>query len=263
VDPKYGERYRELYQKHWWWRARTDFVLGVLRRLQPRQERETILDIGCGDGLFFDRLSQFGDVEGVESCPELVSPDNIYRDLIHVCPFNQDFQPAKRYSLILMLDVLEHFENPVSALRHAVELLSQDGMLLITVPAFMTLWTNHDVLNHHFTRYTKSTFLEVARKSFLEIREARYFYHWTCPMKLGQAFGERVFPTNLEPPRVPPGWINETFYRISKFEQKTLTRLPMPFGSSLMAVGAKGAITTHSGELGQVSVSARSNAERP
>lgn len=212
----------------------------MLRRLQPRRGWKAILDIGCGDGLFFDELSQFGEVEGVESCSELVSPNNIYRRRIHVCPFNDDFQPRKQYSLVLMLDVLEHFENPIAALRHAVELLSGDGTLVVTVPAFMALWTNHDVLNHHFTRYTKSSFYKVAHESCLKVREARYFYHWTCPMKLGLALAERVFKMRPELPSVPAGWLNETLYWISKVEQKTLSKLPVPFGSSLIVVGAKG-----------------------
>lgn len=70
---------------------------------------------------------------------------------------------GKDYSLILMLDVLEHLEDPVGALQHAVDLLTPEGTLLITVPAFMALWTNHDVLNHHLTRYTKRSFSNVAR----------------------------------------------------------------------------------------------------
>jgi 2-polyprenyl-3-methyl-5-hydroxy-6-metoxy-1,4-benzoquinol methylase len=57
-----------------------------------------------------------------------------------------------------MLDALEHLENPVAALRHVCELLTPEGTFIATVPAFMALWTNHDVLNHHFTRYTKSAF---------------------------------------------------------------------------------------------------------
>ena len=66
MDPKYGERYRELYEKHWWWRARTELIVDALHRLRPPQGWKDILDIGCGDGLFFDRLSSFGQVEGVE-----------------------------------------------------------------------------------------------------------------------------------------------------------------------------------------------------
>ena len=239
MDPRYCERYRELFEKHWWWRTRTEIVMDVLRRLQPRSGWRTILDIGCGDGLFFDQLSQFGSVEGVESCSELVSPENPYRNSIHICQFDQQFRPGRQYALVLMLDVLEHFENPVAALRHAVDLLSDDGTLVVTVPAFMALWTNHDELNHHFTRYTKSRFFELARKSCLEVSEARYLYHWTCPTKIGVGFIERLFRMKPDAPEVPMKWINEALYWISKAEQKTLSRLSMPFGSSLLAVCTK------------------------
>ena len=108
MDPKYGERYRDLFEKHWWWRARTRLIIDVLRRLQPARGWKSILDVGCGDGLFFPQLSQFGEVEGVEPFAELVSPNNPYRSRIQICPFDENFRPGKRYSLILMLDVLEH-----------------------------------------------------------------------------------------------------------------------------------------------------------
>jgi 2-polyprenyl-3-methyl-5-hydroxy-6-metoxy-1,4-benzoquinol methylase len=239
VDPKYGERYRELYEKHWWWRARTELIVDTLRRLRPAQGWKNILDIGCGDGLFFDRLSEFGNVEGVEAFAELVNPDNPHRSRIHVCPFDESFQPGKQYSLVLMLDVLEHLENPVAALRHALDLLAPDGTFVATVPAFMSLWTNHDVLNHHFIRYKKSTFREVAEQAGLRIREESYVYHWTVPVKLAVRLAERMFRMKPKPPNVPAGFVNETLYWISRVEQRTLTPLPMPFGSSLMIIGTK------------------------
>ena len=241
MDPKYGERYRELFEKHWWWRARTELVIDTLHRLQPVQGWKTILDIGCGDGLFFDRLSEFGEVEGVEPLAELVSPDNPHRSNIFICPFDENFQPGKRYSLILMLDVLEHLENPVVALRHVRDLLTLDGTFVATVPAFMTLWTNHDVLNHHFTRYTKPSFREVAHRAGLSIREERYLYHWTCPVKLGVRLMEYLLPRKPAPPEVPAAWTNEVLYWVSRAEQKTLSALPMPFGSSLLVVGNRDA----------------------
>ena len=239
MDPKYSERYRELFEKHWWWRARTEFILRTLDRLRPAAGWEKILDIGCGDALFFDRLSEFGAVEGVEPCAELVSENNIYRSRVHICPFDENFRPGKQYSLVLMLDVLEHIENPVAALRHALNLLAASGTLVATVPAFMALWTNHDVLNHHFTRYTKSSFCELARKAGLRIQTARYLYHWTFPVKLGQRVVERVFRMQPAPPKIPSAGMNELLYRFTRAEQETLSALPMPFGSSLVIVGTK------------------------
>ncbi len=82
------------------------------------------------------------------------------------------FRPGKRYSLITMLDVLEHLERPIGALRHALELLTPDGLMVITVPALMALWTNHDVMNHHLTRYTKRSFRQVAHRAGFDIQRA-------------------------------------------------------------------------------------------
>jgi len=240
MDPKYGERYRDLFEKHWWWRARTRLIIDVLRRLRPARGWKSILDIGCGDGLFFPELSQFGEVEGVEPFAELVSPSNPHRSRIQICPFDQNFQPGKRYSLILMLDVLEHLEDPVGALRHALELLEPDGIFVATVPAFMALWTNHDVMNHHFIRYTKSSFRQVAGRAGLRIQEERYLYHWTCPVKLGIGFRERLFRLEAKPAQVPAPAVNELLFWMSRMEQKTLTPLSLPFGSSLLVVGTKG-----------------------
>jgi SAM-dependent methyltransferase len=237
VDPKYGERYRDLYHQHWWWRARTEFIVDTLCRLRPPQGWSNILDIGCGDGLFFDRLREFGEVEGIEPFAELVSPNNPYRNHIYICPFDDDFRPCKLYSLILMLDVLEHLEEPVAALRHMLSLLSPGGTFIATVPAFMSLWTNHDVLNHHFIRYTKSTFRRVARDAGLQILEERYLYHWTFIVKLGVRLRERVLNLEPVPAKVPPIWVNTPLYWLSRIEQRTVSRLSLPFGSSLMVIG--------------------------
>ena len=238
MDPSYGERYRELFERHWWWRARTEFIVETLRRLQPPAGWKTILDIGCGDALFFDRLSEFGEVEGVEPEADLVDEKNPYRSRVHAGSFD-DFHPGKQYSLVLMLDVLEHIEKPVPTLRRALELLQPDGFFIATVPAFMSLWTSHDVLNRHFTRYTKPTFRAVASEAGLSIREERYIYHWTCPVKLLAHAGEQVLGSKPAPPKVPPALINQPLYWLSRIEQKTISRLPMPFGSSLMVVGTK------------------------
>lgn len=198
-----------------------------------------ILDIGCGDGLFFDRLAEFGDVEGVEPDAGLVNPQGPHRARIQIAPFDNNFRPTESYSLVLMLDVLEHMDNPGYALRHAYSLLAPSGSLLLTVPAFQTLWTNHDVVNHHRVRYRRRTIRPLVRQAGFTILEERYWYQWTCPVKLAIRLVESVLRRPPAVARVPPVWMNRPLYWISRMEQQTLGAIGTPFGSSLMVYCAK------------------------
>ena len=195
--------------------------------------------MGCGDGLFFDELLKLpgvGVVEGVEPA-SLVSPDGPHRARIHAAPFDASFQPGRRYSLIVMLDVLEHLPDPAAALRHALSLLEPHGVFLATVPAFMALWTRHDALNHHYTRYDRGSFRALAADAGMRIDELRYFFHWTAAAKVATRLKEALIPGEPASPTVPPAPVNRALYALSRIEARLLGALPVPFGSSLLVVG--------------------------
>jgi 2-polyprenyl-3-methyl-5-hydroxy-6-metoxy-1,4-benzoquinol methylase len=239
LEPEYARQYRDLYTRHWWWRAREEAILGVLRRHIPAKARLRMLDVGCGDGFFFERLAEFGDVEGVEPDEGLVNPQGQYRGRIRIAPFDANFRPTEPYSLILMLDVLEHLDKPDEALHHAYSLLRPSGALLLTVPSFQLLWTNHDVINHHRLRYRRSTMRPLLLQAGFAILEEQYWYQWTCPVKLATRVVESVFRRPPAVARVPPAWINRSLYWISRMEQQTLGVTCIPFGSSLMMYCSK------------------------
>jgi len=231
MDAEYAREYRDLYERHWWWRAREALVLRTLRRLRAGRGPGRILDVGCGDGLFFGRLAELGEVEGLEADPSLLSADSPHRARITVAPFDEGFQPGHRYALVLMLDVLEHLPDAEGALRHARSLLEPDGRLVVTVPAFQWLWTHHDELNRHYVRYTRATLAEVARRAGLRMEESRYFFHWTVPGKLAVRAKERLLGPG-GPERVPAAPVNRALYLLSRAEQA----IRLPFGTSLLAV---------------------------
>ena len=194
-----------------------------------------ILDIGCGDGLMFEALSRFGDVEGVEIDASIVSEGGRWADRIFVGPFDT-FEVDRRYGLILMLDALEHMQNPARSLRRAVDLLMADGIVVLTVPAFNSLWTSHDVVNEHVERFTRRTLGALAAQSGAQMISSSYFFHWLAPVKLAVRAKEMVFAPRSVNPRIPPGWLNTTLIGLSRIEQRAVSRLPMPFGGSLFAV---------------------------
>lgn len=238
MELEYGKEYRNLYEHHWWWRSREEAVVDLLRG-SLRGDRHNILDIGCGDALFFDGLAEFGEVEGLETDSRLINPANPHLSKIYVQPFDGNFRPRKRYGCILMLDVLEHLDNSRQALGRVHELLESGGIFLLTVPAFQFLWTNHDVLNHHQTRFRKKTLLPLLREAGFSISLARYWYHWTVVGKLATRVVERLTSAQPSLPRVPSAWLNRFFFNISRFEQRSLSPLGLPFGTTLVALCTK------------------------
>jgi SAM-dependent methyltransferase len=209
--------------------------LQVLRQNCPANGWGSILDVGCGDGLLFDRLMEFGDVEGIETCREIVDPANPQFQKIHIGPFDDSFRPGKQYSLILLLDVLEHIPDPGAALRHCESLLKPGGSLVVTVPAFNVVWTNHDVLNHHVTRYRRATLLPLLQKAGFAIEDSAYWFQWTFPVKLAQRFTEKLFRLRPASPKIPTPAINRALCALCALEHSILGPLHLPFGTTLFA----------------------------
>ena len=229
----YARVYRDHYERHWWWRAREGLLVKEIARREPPDSWQSILDIGCGDGLFFDQLKRFGEVWGVEFDPSIVSRHGPHRTRIATVPFDESYRPGRRFRLILMLDVLEHLADPVDALRLAGRLLEPGGALLITVPAFRFLWTSHDDINQHRDRYTAARLRERAREANLEVASSRYLFPSLVIGKLAVRLLEQVRGPGAA--RVPPAGLNEFLRRFAVAEERVLGPARIPFGTSLLA----------------------------
>ena len=175
MDATYTAAYGHLYRQHWWWRVREEILLRKISRILTGRSTTRILDVGCGAGLFFDKLNTFGHVEGIESDRLAVEDSGRWKDRIHIGEL-ATFKSPRPFDLILMLDVLEHVNDPDALIRHATSLLTPGGAVLVTVPAFDWLWTGHDDLNHHVKRYTAAKMCRLLRDSGLEVVGTQYLF---------------------------------------------------------------------------------------
>ena len=100
----------------------------------------------------------------------------------------------------------------------------------------MSLWTNHDVLNQHVTRYTKQGIQTLARDARLRLDSVSYFFHWTCAGKLAVRAVEAALHPPPKLPRVPNSWLNRFLYTACVTEQELLGPFQLPFGSSILFV---------------------------
>jgi SAM-dependent methyltransferase len=235
MDPAYAAAYRDLYERHWWWRARERFLLDRLEAASGGRTDLRILDVGCGDALFFDELQMFGGVTGIETDASFLS-DGRWRSRIHTEPLDEAWARSHTFDWILMLDVLEHVEEADALLSAARTTLASGGRLFITVPALPALWTYHDELNHHFRRYTRTSLHAAMIRARLEPLELRYFFHWLAPLKLLVRCREAIVPRksgSIE--RVPAPALNGMAYAVSRVEQIIPGSGRIPFGTSLYA----------------------------
>lgn len=236
MDATYTAAYSRLYREHWWWRVREQILLRKVRRVLAGSRDARILDVGCGAGLFFDTLEAFGRVEGIESDPIAVAQSGRWRDRIHLGEL-ATFRSDGAYDLILMLDVLEHMQQPEVSLRQGVELLAPGGTMVITVPAFDWLWTAHDDVNDHVKRYTAAEIARLVRTSGLDILERRYLFQSLILPKLFVRAREALSASPASVPRMPRRLLNRGLQAWFRCEHAIAGWLP--FGSSVIVIARR------------------------
>jgi 2-polyprenyl-3-methyl-5-hydroxy-6-metoxy-1,4-benzoquinol methylase len=233
MDVRYSAVYPDLYRYHWWWRVRERMLISTLRQVAPPPPA-SILDVGCGGGLFFGELQQFGQVTGIEADPASVGQDNPWAHSIVRGELDDSYIPPAPFDLILMLDVLEHVPNVPKILANVARILAVDGRVVVTVPAFEWLWTSHDDMNHHVKRYTADDVRSTLQASGLAVFETRYLFQSLVLPKLAVRLSEATGLRRPDVPGIPGPAVSAVLQRWFWAEYRWLGRLP--FGTSVLAV---------------------------
>jgi 2-polyprenyl-3-methyl-5-hydroxy-6-metoxy-1,4-benzoquinol methylase len=240
MDESYRGEYERLYREHWWWRARETILVGVLRRLRPKPCSK-ILDVGCGNALSFPALADFGSVRGIEVDPKLLDDAGPFRAQISTDPLGSAAydDPRWRFDVITALDVVEHIDDDRGAVARMAGMLERGGWMIITVPAFESLWDHHDEINLHCRRYTAEGLKRTLTGHGVEILELRYLFRSLFLPKLAIRLLNAGRTRKLAQHRVPGPLVNRALEHMCILEDRLLGRLPLPFGTSVLAVVRK------------------------
>lgn len=214
-------------------------MLSWIARLQRKFPIQRILDVGCGDGLFFEQLERFGHVEGLEPDTTLVT-DPRWQSRIRCEPLGPEMKRSAPYDLVLMLDVLEHIADDGDALASAFGAIRPGGYLLLTVPALPWLWSRHDEVNAHHRRYQLRSLRRALATAGFRVEVVRYFFFWTVGPLLvrrwlapsGSGVADYAVP-------IPPEPINRAVAFVSRCEHAVGQLVRWPLGSSLLAVARR------------------------
>jgi SAM-dependent methyltransferase len=179
-ESAYREHY-EVEDRHWWFRGRWAVVEALLSRT-PLPSSPRILDAGCGTGGNLKRYAQLGQAEGVEPNDEAVRYcrergfDSVAQAGLEDLPYEDG-----RFDLVAATDVLEHIAAEQEALGELLRVTAPGGALLLTVPAYMWMWTAEDDNLHHQRRYTRRRLREAVVGAGWEPRIATYFNSLLLP----------------------------------------------------------------------------------
>ena len=192
-----------------------------------------VLDFGAGYGGMHDELAKQGSVSAFE--PDAGAQAIVKRRGYQTVYDSADAAFGKRYDLIGLFDVVEHIEDDRAFLTRAKDALEKRGMLIITVPAMPFLWSTHDVLNHHFRRYTRATLQSVLEDTGYTIE---YLSFWNTLLFVPAATMRLLGKTGESSVGLPRA-LDNILYSLIRVETRVMRLFPLPLGISLIALARK------------------------
>ena len=232
---------------HWWYTARRDIVLSLLRpelQRKPRLHDTRLLDIGCGGGGMLEWLRTFGDAVGVDPSSAAVDHARAATGLDvrqGALPHEMPFRQGERFDVVTMLDVLEHIDDDAASLAAVRELLRPDGLFIITVPAFRFLWSGHDVVNEHRRRYTRHELRRRLEQAGFRIGRLSYcntsLFLPIAAVRLLRRLGGEGEPRPDVGRVAEP--LNTMLHHLFAAERHALRVMSLPFGVSLIATARR------------------------
>ena len=198
------EQNENMVRRHPWEVSRHRFFADILKQSKALESAEDILDVGSGDAWFSNQLLPWLKPDSHVTCWDSGYAGHpiflhTHTDSRHLTFISEP--PARRFNVILLLDVLEHIEQETEFLSRIVaQNLYENGTVLLSVPAWPILFSEHDVQLRHFRRYRPTQGRRLLKQSGLEIiREGGLFHSLLVPRAfdlLASSFGRKPLTGN-------------------------------------------------------------------
>ncbi|MBU3593278.1 class I SAM-dependent methyltransferase [Polynucleobacter sp. 71A-WALBACH] len=208
------------------------------------------LDIGCGTGDFIRQISPNSGLEitGSEIYLKGLSYAKKSQPDVDFIQFDvtQGVIKEQNFDMITAFDVIEHIENDNKALSNISQMMNQSGVLVISVPQHMFLWSKLDEIVKHKRRYSRRDLVGKIEASGFTVKYVTSFLFILFPLMLVSRLLDRRGNKSLEDKeglekRVKfSGLLNCIFDCFMRVDE-VLIRLgfSLPFGGTLILVARK------------------------
>lgn len=222
---------------HWWYRQLRRVVRFHLDRFAPGWRDAAILDAGCGTGANLAYLEGAGRRVGLDFAPEALAGCRT-RGLVELVRGDASALPFAdaSFDVVLSMSVIYHqwVRDPAAALAELHRVLRPGGLLLVDVPAYVSLLSEHD-----HAVMTARRFREPALRALVEAAGFHVLRttHWMTLLfpAVWLARKLRFFAKgrDFEATDPKPGGTNGTLDTLMRVEAALWRRAPLPFGVSI------------------------------
>lgn len=205
---------------------------------------QRVLEVGCGIGNMTEYFVDRDLLVGVDLLPasvELTRQRHATRDnvLAHLGDITDtDLVSALKhyhFDTVLCLNVLEHIENDLLALRHMHEVLVPHGKLLLFVPAGAYMFGTLDTALGHYRRYDRSLLAERVTAAGFSIQRLNYLNLAGIP---GWWLNSRVLKRQILPAN-QLNWFNRLAPVFIRGERLLRKVWDAPLGQSLLCIAQR------------------------
>ena len=236
MERAYTAVHIEEDRRHWYFRGRLAVLSSVFGHLLPRPASR-VVELGCGTGNVLHTLARFGEAVGIEHDEALRAVARAAGLDVRKGTLPDDVPlPDGWADAVLLLDVIEHLDDDVAALRTARRLTRPGGTVIVTVPAYAWLWSGHDVALGHRRRYTAGTLRRVLHGADLRVEHLGYFNTVLCPAIAAVRAVKRIAGARGHDLGHPPDVVNRALTALFAFERHLVLRPGLPFGCSVLGV---------------------------
>ncbi|MBW2290879.1 MAG: class I SAM-dependent methyltransferase [Deltaproteobacteria bacterium] len=230
-----------IEEDHWWFVGKR-LILRAVLGANVRGDR--LLDLGCGTGgvlrHWMDENHSYG-IDRNQLALEICARngfDRLVRGDLTALPFRPE-----SFQTVLLLDVIEHIDDDVAFLRAVSELCAVGGRVVVAVPAFQLLWSQHDETFEHRRRYSARQLEAVLRRSGLEPERLTFTNTLLFPVAAIWRLASYRLGLGRFAPKHDfwpiPRWLNRMLTGLYILEARLLERFDLPFGVSLLCVARR------------------------
>jgi hypothetical protein len=161
----------------WYYLYKGQFIFD--KAIKSFNKSEILFDVGAGSGYFASIFVKNKKTIKAYCIDPFYSKDQLgnKNDLNFVTA-----PPIEKADVLLFIDVLEHVEDDLALLKSYISSSSADALFVISVPAFKSLWSNHDVFLEHFRRYRKKDLRNLIKRAGLVEVESSYIFGSIFPL---------------------------------------------------------------------------------